>query len=298
MDSDADIDKQRPHAARHFPIWFWAGVGLICIWWPLSWLEVRPFSDNYFFPLWLGYILTVDGLVHYRTGTSLIARAGWRVALLFVLSVPLWWIFEAFNSVLENWNYHLPEDYSQLSYALRASLAFSTVIPAVFTTTELVRSFKLNPLRRLPALELANPTLLILHLAGWVMLAAVLTVPEYAFPLVWLSLFFLIEPVTTRVTAESIGGRLRTGDWSPVFNIGVGTLICGFFWEMWNYYSMPKWTYSIPYFEVVHVFEMPLLGYGGYIPFGLEIFSIVALTAALVPALRIPAASVSSITSN
>jgi hypothetical protein len=50
----------------------------------------------------------------------------------------------------------------------------------------------------------------------------------------------------------------------------MAALICGLFWEMWNYYSAAKWAYSIPFVDAFHLFEMPLLGYGGYIPFGLE----------------------------
>src|SRR5436305_9981309 len=26
----------------------------------------------------------------------------------------------------------------------------------------------------------------------------------------------------------------------------VGSLICGLFWEMWNFYSWPKWVYHTP----------------------------------------------------
>jgi hypothetical protein len=51
-------------------------------------------------------------------------------------------------------------------------------------------------------------------------------------------------------------------------------LLCGFFWELWNLYAYPKWIYDIPYLEVLHVFEMPLAGYGGYIPFGWELFAL------------------------
>lgn len=280
------------------PIWFWVGLGLIAVMWPIAWLQIRPLTDNYFFPLWLGFILTVDGITYRRTGTSLIARSGFNAGILFLLSVPLWWLFEAFNQVLDNWQYHLPEDYSSVSYAIRASIAFSTVIPAVFVATELVRSFRLNPLRWLPAMKLEAPVLLGLHLAGWAMLVSVLTFPEWAFPLVWLSLFFIIDPLATAVGGRSIGTFLRRGDWSPVFNIAAGTVICGFFWEMWNFYALPKWTYSIPYAEFGHIFEMPVLGYGGYIPFGLEIYSVVILVIALLRATWIPTPDVSSITSN
>jgi hypothetical protein len=41
---------------------------------------------------------------------------------------------------------------------------------------------------------------------------------------------------------------------------------------MWNYWAFPKWQYTIPYVDFAYVFEMPLLGYGGYLLFGLEIY--------------------------
>jgi len=51
------------------------------------------------------------------------------------------------------------------------------------------------------------------------------------------------------------------------------TIFTGFWWEMWNYYSLPKWYYTIPYVGFYKVFEMPALGYLGYLPFGLEVLS-------------------------
>jgi hypothetical protein len=69
------------------------------------------------------------------------------------------------------------------------------------------------------------------------------------------------------------------GDWRPVVSLSVGCLICGFFWEMWNYYSYPKWIYDVPGVSFLHVFEMPLLGYGGYVPFAWELFALYHLVA-------------------
>jgi hypothetical protein len=63
---------------------------------------------------------------------------------------------------------------------------------------------------------------------------------------------------------------LTVGDWRPVVVPALAALICGFFWEMWNHFSLARWTYSIPYVQRFHLFEMPILGYGGYLPFGLE----------------------------
>ena len=55
-----------------------------------------------------------------------------------------------------------------------------------------------------------------------------------------------------------------------------GTLFTGIWWELWNYYSLPKWVYHIPYVGFLHLFEMPALGYLGYPFFGLFLFSYTA----------------------
>ncbi len=59
----------------------------------------------------------------------------------------------------------------------------------------------------------------------------------------------------------------------------IGTLFTGFWWEMWNYYSLPKWYYTIPYVGFRKIFEMPLLGYLGYPFFGLVILSYISIIA-------------------
>ncbi|MBW2675319.1 MAG: hypothetical protein JRD89_18220 [Deltaproteobacteria bacterium] len=39
---------------------------------------------------------------------------------------------------------------------------------------------------------------------------------------------------------------------------------------MWNWKSLAKWGYSIPFVHRYPIFEMPILGYAGYLPFGIE----------------------------
>jgi hypothetical protein len=67
-----------------------------------------------------------------------------------------------------------------------------------------------------------------------------------------------------------------------VVALWLGGLICGFFWELWNFYAFPKWIYHVPFVGFGHIFEMPFLGYGGYLPFALEIFAAYHLMAGLV----------------
>jgi hypothetical protein len=63
---------------------------------------------------------------------------------------------------------------------------------------------------------------------------------------------------------------LRSGDWRRPYLLALAALVCGLFWEMWNYGSLLKWVYDVPFVGRFKLFEMPLLGYFGYLPFGLE----------------------------
>ena len=70
------------------------------------------------------------------------------------------------------------------------------------------------------------------------------------------------------------------GDWSRLFRLALAALICGFFWEMWNVHSQAKWIYAVPFVHRFQVFEMPILGFAGYLPFGIECAVIADLCAA------------------
>jgi hypothetical protein len=63
---------------------------------------------------------------------------------------------------------------------------------------------------------------------------------------------------------------IAEGDWSDALSWIIGALLCGFFWETWNHYSLAKWFYTVPGLNAWHVFALPILGYSGYLPFGLE----------------------------
>jgi hypothetical protein len=69
---------------------------------------------------------------------------------------------------------------------------------------------------------------------------------------------------------HSILSDLASGNWRHIVLLALAALICGFFWELWNLYSQAKWIYSVPFVGRFKIFEMPILGYAGYLPFGLE----------------------------
>ena len=109
------------------------------------------------------------------------------------------------------------------------------------------------------------------------MLPLLLLWPRYFFPFMWSSVFLILEPINVWIGRDSLLELTRRGDWRLVLALPIGCLLCAVFWEMWNYYSYPKWVYHVPFVDVLHIFEMPLLGYLGYIPFSWHLFALCSL---------------------
>ena len=261
-----------------FPKRGYAGFLLIAIGWPLAW--VRPDSvhflwENAFLFLWVGYAFVVDGLNWKRSGTSLYSRNPKAFAAMFLLSIPGWWIFEFFNVFLQNWSYLFDRSIGTLEYAIGSSIHFSIVIPVVLSTAELWSSSRfLSGSLHWRQMTVTNRRLVVLLLIGIIMFVLIIAFPRYCFPLVWICLYLIFDSVNRLCGAPSLFRYLEKGNWRPVMSLALGALTCGFFWEMWNYYSLPKWTYSIPFVDFFHIFEMPVLGYLGYLPFGLEVYAL------------------------
>lgn len=268
---------------RRWPAHGWVGLGMVAVFWPLNWFLPGLRTHLLFFPLWLGYCLAVDALVVLRKGDSLLTRSPHRYVGLFLVSVPAWWLFEALNIHTGNWVYQGAKYFTPAQFAILASISFSTVIPAVFGTAELASTFGwLRHTKPGPRIPKSGTVLLGFFVVGWLMLALLIIWPRLFFPFIWLGPYFVLEPINVWMGHRSLATTVDRRDWRPVLALWVGVLICGFFWEFWNFYSYPKWIYHVPYLGFLHVFEMPLLGYGGYLPFSLELFAIYQFVAGLI----------------
>ena len=258
-----------------FPWWGWAGAALGAAAWILAWARfpwMGGFQAHTFTPLWIAFILLVNAFTVRRTGRCLMLSRTRLFLLLFPVSAGFWWSFEYLNRFVGNWRYVGVTEFGALEYFLFATLPFSTVLPAVLSTRELLLSYPRfdDAFREWRPFSPARPgaiglAALLLSCAG---LFAVGIVPDLAFPLVW------VAPPTLLISLAALRGEphalsgIGSGDWRfPVSSV-LAALLCGFFWEMWNFESYAKWEYDIPYVNVLHVFEMPLLGYAGYLPFG------------------------------
>lgn len=269
------MDKQPLTKTQYLPRHLFFGIALASLSWFASWTHLGLAGEYSFFTLWFGYILTVDALVAMRRGTSLLVRAPGEFVALFVFSAPVWWIFEFLNYFVLNWHYLMPVSYSVLHIVLMATINFATVVPAVFETTELISTFAfVQNFRARPPIVISRGILWLTMYAGVGAFAAMVFAPTYVFPMTWIWLFLVIDPLNHMRGRESLSAQIAVGESRQLIALSLGVVICGFFWETWNYFAMPKWYYTVPFFDYPKVFEMPLLGYFGYIPFGWELYAL------------------------
>ena len=107
-------------------------------------------------------------------------------------------------------------------------------------------------------------------------LAGIVFFPSFAYPLLWISPLMGFVLVQVLFGERCVLDALADGNWGIVFRFAVAALICGIVWETWNAYSLAKWIYNVPWVERFRIWEMPLMGFAGYLPFGMECAAVAA----------------------
>jgi hypothetical protein len=266
---------------QSFPWWGYGALILTVFSWFLAWNRFQWFASLQaytFAPLWLGYIACMNSLTYTRTGHCLMINRPRFFILLFPLSSLFWWFFEYLNRFVQNWHYLGIENFSPGEYIIHASICFSTVLPAVQSTEEFLASFpRLTvPLKYWWPISFHNPKIWGWHLLilAAFFLAGISIYPDYLFPMLWIAPFLIITGLQAVWGEDTVFKEIVHGDWRLVWLSALAALLCGFFWEMWNFNSLAHWEYSVPFVQRFHLFEMPVLGYGGYLPFGLECMTV------------------------
>lgn len=267
--------RRAPHSP--LPPWGWLGLVILVSAWVMAWTRFAWFQSLQIFtftPIWLGYILVINALTYRRTGHCLLRDRPRYLIGLFLMSAAFWWYFEYLNRFVQNWYYVGIEDLSRLQYFVFATLPFSTVLPAVLSTHELLNSAPALSagLDTFLKIDVRHPKLLawLVLAASCASLAAIGIWPNILFPFLWLAPLLIITCMQAIRGERTIFSNLATGDWRRIYLLALSALICGFFWELWNVRSVAKWIYAVPFVNRFRLFEMPLLGYAGYLPFGLE----------------------------
>jgi hypothetical protein len=239
-------------------------------------LKIEPFYSWFYCFAWWSYILLADNLLFTLRGASLLTTRKRELRAMIPLSVFIWLLFEGYNLFIRNWAYDGMPRQIWLRW-LGYFVAFATVLPGVFTTSDLVDALlfghrtgsaasEFDLLREKP---LSRPSVMIFVL-GFVLTVAPLLWPRYFFPTVWLGPDFLLDPLLERFGVRSLSLSIASGDRRRVWSLILGGLTCGLLWEFWNFWAASKWIYTVPFFSEWRVFEMPLLGFLGFPPFALE----------------------------
>lgn len=259
---------------KRFPLHGIIGILTLALSEFLLFRKVEPFYSWFYSFAWWSYILTLDATIYSLKGNSLIMNRRKEFFLLIPWSVFIWLIFEAANLSLENWYYiNLPS--SRLERWAGYYVAYGTVLPAIFETTEFLETLGLFKNASIKKIRLSPKGRQFLITLGTFCLISSLVYPGYFFPLIWLSFSFLLEPLIYQFGGRSLLRDLEEGKPQKIYLLLVSGLICGLLWEFWNYWARSKWVYTVPFFEELKGFEMPLAGFLGFPPFAIEVYVMV-----------------------
>lgn len=261
-------------ATAPFPWWGWCGILFGALAWVAAWTRLPALAaiqQHTFTFLWLAYIVVINALGFARNGRSMMTHDTGYFLALFPASAAFWWFFEYLNRFVQNWSYQGIETFTPAQYVLFATLSFSTVLPAVLGTRDVLLPAMGNFERFVVVRESGRrwPSLVLLAVAVLGLLG-IGRFPNALFPLVWIAPGLVIVAIQGLAGEDTIFAPLRRGDWSQIVAAALAALVCGFFWELWNFHSLAKWVYHVPFVDRFHLFEMPAVGFAGYLPFGLE----------------------------
>lgn len=238
--------------------------------------RIQPFII-WFTPLvWIGYILVVDSIVFMLKKDSLLMKHRLRFIQLLLLSTVIWYVFEIYNHFSHGWFYsNLPK--SPVITFTVGSLAFATIIPAVFETIDMIKQFHFfNRLKikiKIPTNKYLLETFVILGLI-FLAIPAIMQTP-WVWAFVWTGFIFLLDPILYIYHDEkSLIAQVKKKKFSTILSVFVAGYVVGFFWEFWNYWAYTKWYYTVPILENLKIFEIPVVGFLAYGPFALELYVI------------------------
>lgn len=238
---------------------------------------IEPFAGWYYQFAWYALLLALDGAVAWsgaagRKGEFLLLSRPAHLVSVLGWSAAVWYFYELWNLRLQNW-YYVNLAHDTAVRWLSTSLAFATVLPAIFLAATLLQRAGLARDTRWPTLNVHGRTLRGCRIAGAVMVVLVLAWPRYFFPLVWGATTLLVEPwVYERSPGRSLLHDLAAGRPGRLLRLLAGGALVGFAWELLNIGARAKWIYTVPFLEQFKLFEMPIPGFFGFPPFAVECF--------------------------
>ncbi|MFN4245638.1 MAG: hypothetical protein ACK4F9_05770 [Brevinematia bacterium] len=283
---------------RYLPFWFYFGIFALFLVLVGVIFRVNIILTWLTPVFWTGYILLLDGIIYSFKGKSFIASKGFFIV--FLLSVVIWWFFEWTNIFLSNWHYeNLP---GGIARYIGYFWAFGTIMPAILLTYGLFLVIFKNVRIEFRGIPMKNSYLTIMISVGilflllpiipfslrfiersadiklfsWLEFLLDFRASEYMAFAVWTSCFLILDPINYLMQKPSILWYLEKGNYKVIALLSLTGLICGVLWESVNWFASTRWFYTVPILGNIKLFEMPILGYLGFITFSWEIYDIVS----------------------
>ncbi|MDD5563618.1 MAG: hypothetical protein PHQ91_07870 [Thermoanaerobaculaceae bacterium] len=269
--------------------WFWPGAALIAAGMGLAAARVGPVAQNLTPLCWTGFIVAVDGALA-RHGRSWLRNAPLELALMAAISIPSWLLFELYDRP-RFWSAAGPElwwHYSGLPpwpwRGLGYAWSFATITPAIVLLAEAFEPAAARLAGRGGGGRVPRELLAALIAVGTILAAIPLLWPSVFFAAdVWLAWPLLLDPVNRLMGRPSLLGDLEQGRRSRPLALLASGLACGLLWESWNMLASARWRYTVPFLGSVKLYEMPVLGFLGFVPFALGAFALYHFLRGLLP---------------
>jgi hypothetical protein len=258
---------------KTFPVHGFFGIFLLLLSEIFLFRKVEPFYSWFYCFAWWSYILTIDAVIYRLKGNSLFMNRRKEFLLMIPWSVFIWLIFEAGNLSLKNW-YYINLPHSLIERWLGYAIAFGTVLPGLFETTELLETIGIFKGTKRRKIVFSKRTHIFFIFFGIFCLLSSVLSPQSFYCLIWVGFIFLLEPFNYWFRERSLLRDLEEGNGRKIYLLLGAGLICGLLWEIWNYWALSKWVYTVPFFEEAKGFEMPFLGFLGFPPFAIEAYVI------------------------
>lgn len=237
--------------------------------------QIPPFPTWFYVFAWYPTLVILDQTVVLLGGESLLARPRDLVLMLW-WSAVIWFVFEALNFRLQDWYYvFLPA--GRLERSLGITISLATVVPAVLLGERLLDCLGGGVWRDLRWHPVAiDPTRV--RIAGWAglgLLVAAFAVPRFLHPLTWGAVWLMAEfQLYARDPERSLLRDIARGSWGRIARLMAAGLFAGVLWETFNSVARARWIYTVPLLESLKIFEMPLVGFLGFLFFALEVWSL------------------------
>jgi hypothetical protein len=279
---------QGPIQKVSFPRWGWLGAFLLVT--PLIFLWGHFSGPKLllhwaWIPVFWGYTFLMDAWLYVRSGgKSILKNSPKEMIAIGIAAMGGWMLFEYLNFFVDdNWYYPNGDSIPHEEFLLYAIVGSSGLIPVIFVIYRLLNTFPniRNKYSHGPAIVLKNwhvNVLLAVFMTGMFLISFF---PDQLFGLLWIAPMAILALVLDKIGLWTPFTGLKTGNWSPLLKYTLTYLVYGLSLECLNYFSAlhptgqplithtpAVWVYSIPYVNYGYLFEMPLLGYIGYLPFG------------------------------